>query len=190
MQSETQPPHARIPAHGLLSDPQSGQHICHDRRERFRIGELDTSGLLLGAYATGMLYQPNLVSCSTCDQAIIAGVAAMPTPGIFDEGGYDYRREIPEAIRTVWGLDVSDEQMERVQQALRERELVWAVKRSWKTAELKPTPERPAAEQALAAKASVWTGRTIDVDGLRAIAAGEVLQTGEDLPHAPRPESA
>jgi hypothetical protein len=115
--------------------------------------------------------------------------ALVPTPGIFDEGGHDYRREIPEAIRTVWGLDVSDEQMERVQQALRERELIWAVKRSWKTAELKPTPQRPAAEQALAEKVSVWTGRAIDVDAVRAIAESEVSRTGEDLHHAPRPES-
>jgi len=115
--------------------------------------------------------------------------ALVPTPGIFDEGGHDYRHEIPEAIRTVWGLDVSDEQMERVQQALRERELVWAVKRSWKTAELKPTPERPAAQQALAEKVSGWAGRTIDVDGVRAIAEGEAFQTGTALPHTARPES-
>ena len=96
--------------------------------------------------------------------------ALVPTPGIFDEGGHDYRREVPEAIRTVWGLEASDEQMERVQQALRKRELVWAVRRAWQEAQVRPTPERPAAEQQLADEVSAWTGTTIDVDGVRALA--------------------
>ena len=50
----------------------------------FRIGELDISaraGLLLGAYATGMSYQPNLLSRGTRDQAIITGVAAASAYG-------------------------------------------------------------------------------------------------------------
>jgi uncharacterized membrane protein len=96
--------------------------------------------------------------------------ALVPTPGIFDEGGHDYRREVPEALRTVWDLTVSDDQMERVQQALRKRELVWEVRRNWQNAQLKPTPERPAAEQHLADKVSVWIGRKIDVDEVRALA--------------------
>jgi uncharacterized membrane protein len=98
--------------------------------------------------------------------------ALVPTPGVFDEGGHDYRREIPEAIRTVWGLQASKEQMRCVQQALRTRELLWAVKRSWHDVEAKPTPERPAAEKQLAQKVSVWTGEPIDVDGVRALAEG------------------
>ena len=98
--------------------------------------------------------------------------ALVPTPGIFDEGGHDYRREVPEALRTVWDLTVSDAQMDRVQQALRRRELVWEIRRSWQNAQLKPTPERPAAERQLADKVSVWLGRTIDVDGVRALADG------------------
>jgi uncharacterized membrane protein len=98
--------------------------------------------------------------------------ALVPTPGIFDEGGHDYRCEIPEAIHTVWGLDASEEQMTRVQQALRRRELLWEVRRCWHDVEVKPTPERPAAEQALADKVSVWTGQQIDVDGVRALAEG------------------
>jgi uncharacterized membrane protein len=50
----------------------------------FRIGELDISarvGLFLGAYATGMSYQPNLLSRGTRDQAIITGVAAASAYG-------------------------------------------------------------------------------------------------------------
>ncbi|HEY5248522.1 MAG TPA: alpha/beta-hydrolase family protein, partial [Dermatophilaceae bacterium] len=99
--------------------------------------------------------------------------ALVPIPGIFDEGGHDYRREIPGAIRTVWGLDVNDEQMERVQQALRTRELLWAVRRSWHDVEVKPTPQRPAAEQQLVDKVSAWTGRTVDLKGVRSLAEGQ-----------------
>ena len=99
--------------------------------------------------------------------------ALVPTPGVFDEGGHDYRREIPDAVRTVWGLEASDEQMEKVQQALRKRELVWAVKRSWHDVEVKATPERPAAERQLAEKVSTWTGKQIDVAGVRALAEGD-----------------
>jgi hypothetical protein len=92
---------------------------------------------------------------------------------VFDEGGHDYRREIPEAVRTVWGLDASDEQMERVQRALRARELAWAVKRTWHDVEARPTPERPAAEKRLAEKVSAWTGQPIDVAGVRMLAQGD-----------------
>jgi hypothetical protein len=92
---------------------------------------------------------------------------------VFDEGGHDYRREIPGAIRSVWGLDVSDEQMGRVQKALRRRELAWAVRRGWDAVEVRPTPERPAAEQELADKVSAWTGSHVDVDGVRALAEGD-----------------
>jgi hypothetical protein len=68
---------------------------------------------------------------------------------------------------------LADEQMERVQQALRKRELHWAVKRSWHDVEVKPTPERPAAEQELADRVSTWTGKQIDIDGVRALAEGD-----------------
>jgi hypothetical protein len=63
--------------------------------------------------------------------------------------------------------------MEKVQQALRKRELVWAVKRSWHDVEVKATPERPAAERQLAEKVSTWTGKQIDVAGVRALAEGD-----------------
>ena len=99
--------------------------------------------------------------------------ALAPTPGTFDEGGHDYRLEIPDAIRTVWDLEASDEQMDSVQRALRKRELLWAVKRSWHDVEVKPTPERPAAEQQLIDKVAAWTGQPIDLAGVRALAAGD-----------------
>jgi len=96
--------------------------------------------------------------------------ALSPTPGVFDEGGHDYRREIPEALREVWALRATDEQMDRVQQALRARELAWEVTRAWQVVEAMPTPDRPAAELALAEKVSGWTGKDVDVSDVRAMA--------------------
>ena len=88
--------------------------------------------------------------------------ALAPTPGVFDQGGHDYRREIPEALRTVFDLEVTDEQMARVQEALRTRELVWAVRRLWAKA---LAASSTGDEQALAgavAQVSAWTGRELD----------------------------
>ena len=93
--------------------------------------------------------------------------ALAPTPGVFDEGGHDYRKEIPQALREVWELRVSDEQMDRVQQALRARELSWEVKRDLQVVDAKPTPERAAAEQELAEKVSTWTGEQVDIAEVR-----------------------
>jgi len=99
--------------------------------------------------------------------------ALVPTPGIFEEGGHDYRREIPEAVRTVWGLDASAKQMERVQRALRRRELFWAVRRRWYDVQVMATPERPAAEQKLVEMVSAWTHRQVDLAGVRALAEAD-----------------
>ena len=99
--------------------------------------------------------------------------ALVPTPGIFEEGGHDYRREIPEAVRTVWGLYASAKQMERVQRALRSRELFWAVRRSWYDVQVMTTPERRAAEQKLVETVSAWTRHQVDVAGVRALAEAD-----------------
>src|SRR5664280_1447932 len=51
---------------------------------RFHIAELDISaraGLILGAYTTGLSYQPNLLSRGTRDQAIITGITAASAYG-------------------------------------------------------------------------------------------------------------
>jgi uncharacterized membrane protein len=87
--------------------------------------------------------------------------ALVPTPGIFQEGGHDYRREIPDALRTTFRLEASDDQMERVQTALRERELVWETRRQWAKAESQPTPKRAEAETKLEEKMATWTGHTV-----------------------------
>jgi uncharacterized membrane protein len=85
--------------------------------------------------------------------------ALVPTPGVFQEGGHDYRREIPEAVRAVFRLEASDEQMGRVQAALRRRELVWEVRRQWDKAAAEPSPKRAEAEEKVLAKLAEWTGR-------------------------------
>ncbi len=85
--------------------------------------------------------------------------ALAPTPGVFQEGGHDYRREIPEAVRTTFRLEIGDEQMARVEQALRERELVWEVRRRWAKAEAEPTPKRSEAQAKVEKDLATWTGR-------------------------------
>jgi hypothetical protein len=97
--------------------------------------------------------------------------ALVPTPGTFQEGGHDYRREIPEAVRQVFRLEATDEQMARVQEALRARELGWEVRRDWAAAEAKPTPDRAAAEAKVREKVSGWLGRDVDDAGLQEIIA-------------------
>jgi hypothetical protein len=87
--------------------------------------------------------------------------ALVPTPGVFQEGGHDYRLEIPEAMRAVWNLPVDDEQMDRVQEALRLRELQWETRRRWDKAQATPSPERPAAEEKVLADVSSWVGHDI-----------------------------
>ena len=102
--------------------------------------------------------------------------ALSPTPGVFDEGGHDYRRETPEAVRTVFDLEASDEQMGRVQQALRANELRWETARAWTAAEAAPTPEREAAEQAVIAKVGAWTGTAADRETVEQIGLGDSSQ--------------
>lgn len=85
--------------------------------------------------------------------------ALTPTPGVFLEGGHDYRLEVPEAVRTVWSLTCSDDQMARVQAALREREVGWEADRRWTAAQAKPAGERATEEAQVEAQVATWTGR-------------------------------
>jgi len=92
---------------------------------------------------------------------------------VFDEGGHDYRRETPEAVRTVFDLEASDEQMGRVQEALRHNELRWETERLWRAAKATPTPERERAEQAVLAKVEGWTGEKTDRATVEQIVLGD-----------------
>ncbi len=82
--------------------------------------------------------------------------ALTPTPGTFQQGGHDYRVEIPDAIRKVWGLAATKEQMHSINSALRERELGWELKRDWAEAEAKSGKKQTKAEHDVAAEATKW----------------------------------
>ena len=85
--------------------------------------------------------------------------ALTPTPGIFAEGGHDYREEIPEAIRQIWRLEISEGQMKRVQQALRNRELHWEATRAWEAAEaITDEAKREKAENKAKEQIGQWLG--------------------------------
>ena len=88
--------------------------------------------------------------------------ALTPTPGTFQEGGHDYRLEIPAAIQQVWGLPATAEQMTRVNDALRQRELAWELKRDWEAAAHKQQDKVAAAEAKVAKEAATWTGDSAD----------------------------
>jgi hypothetical protein len=99
--------------------------------------------------------------------------ALSPTPGTFDEGGHDYRRETPEAVRTVFGLEATDEQMARVQNSLRDRELHFEVQRDWAAAEAAPEEKRAEAEEKVEKRVSEWVGRDVDADDVERLANGD-----------------
>lgn len=95
--------------------------------------------------------------------------ALNPTPGVFAEGGHDYRDVLPEAISQTWRLPANQDQMTRMNAALRSRELAWEVLRDWAAAQSQPAEKRPAAQAKVLAKASKLTGRDVDAAGLQTI---------------------
>jgi uncharacterized membrane protein len=95
--------------------------------------------------------------------------ALLPTPGVFGEGGHDYRRIIPEALRAVFSLAATDDQMTRVQQALRLRELGWETKRRWDATASMPAAEQHQVRAALDETVSEWVGHGVDDAGIEAI---------------------
>ncbi|HPJ18393.1 MAG TPA: alpha/beta-hydrolase family protein [Actinomycetota bacterium] len=96
--------------------------------------------------------------------------ALTPTPGQFDEGGHDYRRETPEAVRQVFGLQASDEQMKRVQKSLRERELRFEIQRDWDAAQSAPEDKRAEAEEKVEKRISDWIGHEVDAEEIKKLA--------------------
>lgn len=50
-------------------------------------------------------------------------------PGEFEAYAHDYRKDIPEMVRRAFGFDVDPKTMERIERALRRRELEWAERR-------------------------------------------------------------
>ena len=88
--------------------------------------------------------------------------ALAPTPGVFREGGHDYRQIIPEALRTVFRLSATEAQMVRVQQALRTTELRWEVRRRWEAVESMPPAQRQQARADIRTTVSEWVGHAVD----------------------------
>lgn len=107
--------------------------------------------------------------------------ALVPIPGTFAEGGHDYREVLPDTIRTVWDLEATSEQMERVQAALRQRELAWELHRQWTAALAKSSADTDEAQRKVLEKASGWVGRS-----LTAADVEQIIDRGLQ----PRPEPA
>jgi uncharacterized membrane protein len=95
--------------------------------------------------------------------------ALTPTPGVFAEGGHDYRLVIPEAVRRTWRLKATEHQMERVNLALRQRELAWELYRDWTSALAEPADKREEAKAKVLKTASKYTGKDITEQALQAI---------------------
>jgi len=95
--------------------------------------------------------------------------ALVPTPGIFAEGGHDYRDVLPQAILDTWRLSASDAQMASVNAALRQRELAWELYRDWTSALAKSADKVEAAKAKVLKIASTYTGRAIDETELQRI---------------------
>lgn len=92
--------------------------------------------------------------------------ALTPTPGVFAQGGHDYREVLPDAISEIWRLPVSTDQMASMNQRLRERELAWELYRDWAAACAKPADKQAKAKQDALGKASKYVDRTVDAQGL------------------------
>lgn len=99
--------------------------------------------------------------------------ALAPTPGVFGEGGHDYRLLLPQTLRTVFDLAATDAQMARVQQALRARELSWETRRRWDATTAMPAAEQVAARTAVEQKVSEWTGEAVDDAAVERIIQGK-----------------
>lgn len=95
--------------------------------------------------------------------------ALTPTPGVFAEGGHDYRLVLPLAISETWQLPVTADQMARVNAALRQRELAWELYRQWGEAEAKPANKQAEEKAKVIANAAKYTGTSIDATGIQAL---------------------
>jgi hypothetical protein len=92
--------------------------------------------------------------------------ALTPTPGTFSEGGHDYRDVLPEAISQTWRLSATPDQMSRINQELRTRELSWELYREWTSALAQPVAKQSEAKAKVLAKASKYVGSTVDEHAL------------------------
>jgi uncharacterized membrane protein len=103
--------------------------------------------------------------------------ALVPTPGTFAEGGHDYREVLPTAIRQVWQLECNDEQLQRIQAALRQRELAWELNRQWAAASAEDAAKVPEARAKVLANASEWVGHEVTVEEVQQLIADGLQPT-------------
>jgi hypothetical protein len=84
--------------------------------------------------------------------------ALTPTPGVFAEGGHDYRDVLPDVISEVWRLPRTADQRERMEWALRLRERAWEINRRWAAANAKSGDDREQARQEVLTTLGTWRG--------------------------------
>jgi len=95
--------------------------------------------------------------------------ALVPTPGTFAQGGHDYRAVLPRAMRETWRLDATEVQIERVDRALRQRELAWELYRDWAAANAKPAQDIDKARAKVLKNATRYAGYNVDEAKLQEI---------------------
>lgn len=95
--------------------------------------------------------------------------ALIPTPGVFSEGGHDYRAVLPTAISKTWRLPADADRMSRINIALRKRELAWELYRQWHAAEAKTASEIDKAKAKVLENASKYVGHPVDQAEMQAI---------------------
>ena len=88
--------------------------------------------------------------------------ALTPVPGVFAQGGHDYREILPSALSQTWRLPASDEQMDAMDRVMRERELAWELYRAWSAALAEEPGKQAAARAKVLAKASQYVESDVD----------------------------
>jgi uncharacterized membrane protein len=107
--------------------------------------------------------------------------ALTPTPGVFAQGGHDYREVLPEAISETWRLPATAKQMDKMNQVLRERELAWELFRDWAAALSKPVDKREEAKTKVLDKASKYVDSPVSADDLVELVARALPQRAAQL---------
>ena len=88
--------------------------------------------------------------------------ALTPTPGVFAEGGHDYRRVLPHIMAEFWRFDATDEQRQRMLWALQVRERAWELNRRWSAAEAQTGEDAAKARAKVLDDLTGWQGRPAD----------------------------
>lgn len=107
--------------------------------------------------------------------------ALTPTPGVFAQGGHDYREVLPEAISETWHLPATAKQMDTMNEVLRQRELAWELFRDWAAALAKPADKREEAKAKVLEKASKYVDSPVNADDLIELVARALPKRAQQL---------